>query len=153
MDKKIFTWLHIRPQWEGHDSRLAMRLRHAHNRAGLPSCAHVRTPSLAGYCLLVLLFVAAAFAFPTSASQAQVGAVPAPAAAATPQHSGEDTPDSWYTKPGHAVVARSASRVAIVFTACRENEKHHVSCQYTDPSGSAHWVYLPGITWPVQAAK
>jgi hypothetical protein len=45
-----------------------------------------------------------------------------------------------------AIIAKSDAEFSLTFSNCRENEKQHVSCQFTDPAGVEHWVYLPGIT-------
>jgi hypothetical protein len=44
-----------------------------------------------------------------------------------------------------AIIAKSDAEFSLTFSNCRENEKQHVSCQFTDPAGVEHWVYLPGI--------
>jgi hypothetical protein len=75
------------------------------------------------------------------------GPVPSHPTAQVKPAAPEET-DGWYTKAGHSIVARSDTPFKLTFDACRENEKHHVSCQYTDSEGSAHWVYLPGVKIP-----
>ena len=34
----------------------------------------------------------------------------------------------------------------ISFSNCRENEKHHISCQWTDSEGTEHWICINGLT-------
>jgi hypothetical protein len=51
-------------------------------------------------------------------------------------------------KPKSKIVATSDTGYTITFTDCRENDKQHVSCQFTDPDGDSHWVYLPGMSMP-----
>lgn len=47
-----------------------------------------------------------------------------------------------------AIIAKSNGGIEISFHDCRENEKEHVSCHFTDNHGEAHWVYLPGVELP-----
>lgn len=42
------------------------------------------------------------------------------------------------------IVNNADAGPTIHFSACRENDKQHVSCQFTDPDGATHWVYLAG---------
>lgn len=44
------------------------------------------------------------------------------------------------------IINNSEDGPTIHFTQCRENEKHHVSCQFDGPDGEQHWVYLAGYT-------
>lgn len=52
------------------------------------------------------------------------------------------------SKPRTKIINNSNGSITITFTGCRENEKHHVSCQFTDSEGNAHWVYLAGTPLP-----
>ncbi len=36
--------------------------------------------------------------------------------------------------------------ITITFHNCRENEKHHISCQFRDSTGDQHWICLMGLT-------
>ena len=67
-----------------------------------------------------------------------------PAAPAVNQSHDSDKPARTRSK----VINNSDQGVTITFSSCRENEKHHVSCQFTDPSGEQHWVYLAGVSLP-----
>jgi len=51
-------------------------------------------------------------------------------------------------KPKSKIIGTSENGYTITFSDCRENEKEHVSCQFTDPDGDSHWVYLPGMPLP-----
>ena len=46
------------------------------------------------------------------------------------------------------IINTSDGELTIKFSGCRENEKHHISCQFEDPNGDTHWVYLAGIKLP-----
>ena len=46
------------------------------------------------------------------------------------------------------IVATSKGGITITFSECRKNDKEHVSCQFADPSGKLHWVYLAGVDLP-----
>ena len=46
------------------------------------------------------------------------------------------------------IINNSDGEITIKFSGCRENEKHHISCQFEDPNGDSHWVYLAGIKLP-----
>jgi hypothetical protein len=48
----------------------------------------------------------------------------------------------------HTIINKSNGDITITFTDCRENDKHHVSCKFTDPTGEEHWTYLAGLTLP-----
>ncbi len=67
-----------------------------------------------------------------------------PAAPAVKQSHDSDKPARTRSK----VINNSDQGITITFSSCRENEKHHVSCQFTDPSGEQHWVYLAGVSLP-----
>ena len=46
------------------------------------------------------------------------------------------------------IIAKSDGKIVITFTNCRENNLHHVSCQFKTPDGELRWLYLPGYTLP-----
>ena len=48
-------------------------------------------------------------------------------------------------QPAH-IINNKHGELTITFTDCRENEKHHVSCKFTDNNGEDHWTYLAGVT-------
>jgi len=143
----ILTRFLIRCRWQGYQTREQLRLHNRAVRAGRPSCAHERLPHLGWVVVLAL----AGFAFPqfmpAAAQPALVAAASAPDRAAHVKHAAPEETDQWYTKAGHSVLNRSDKPFNLSFTGCRENEKHHVSCSYTDASGNTHWVYLAGLTW------
>lgn len=78
------------------------------------------------------------------------------ASASTPSRPKRPAPeetDRWYAQAGHSIVNRTDKPLLLTFDSCRENEKQHISCQFTDDSGNAHWVYLPGLTWAQVSKK
>jgi hypothetical protein len=46
------------------------------------------------------------------------------------------------------IIAKSDGKIVITFSNCRENNLHHVSCQFKTPDGELRWLYLPGYTLP-----
>lgn len=100
-----------------------------------------RWPLIAPATLLGL----ALLAYPTMFAYAQF-TVPQMAVIDRP---GPTAPDhSRVVKPKPHIIAHSDTGYTLTFTDCRENEKHHVSCQLEDPDGDSHWVYLPGFPLP-----
>jgi hypothetical protein len=47
-----------------------------------------------------------------------------------------------------SIVNNTDDGPTIHFSKCRENDKGHVSCQFTDAAGAEHWVYLAGYKLP-----
>ncbi len=60
------------------------------------------------------------------------------------QHRDADKPE----RKRPSIVNNSSDGPTIHFTACRENDKGHVSCSFDDADGKQHWVYLAGYKLP-----
>ena len=63
-----------------------------------------------------------------------------------PEKSAHDTDSRFPQK--RQIIAKSDGKIVITFTNCRENNLHHVSCQFKTPDGELRWLYLPGYTLP-----
>lgn len=91
------------------------------------------------------LILAGALAYTAAAAAGVVKPAPGP-----------DTPTPAAVAPAAGAAPRTRSKIinnreggfTVTFSKCRENDKHHVSCQFTDPDGDQHWVYLPGVPLP-----
>lgn len=70
----------------------------------------------------------------------------APPAAPAPQAA--TAKPAKHARPARNIINNSTGSFSITFTGCRENDKQHVSCQFSDPSGAKHWVYLAGVPLP-----
>jgi hypothetical protein len=46
------------------------------------------------------------------------------------------------------MIAKSDKPLILKLSNCRENDLHHVSCQFTDADGNDHWLYIPGLKLP-----
>jgi hypothetical protein len=46
------------------------------------------------------------------------------------------------------IVFTTKQSFTLVLKDCRENDKHHVSCQFVDATGQERWLYIPGLTIP-----
>jgi hypothetical protein len=149
----LLTRFLIRCRWQGFQTREQLRLHNRAARLGHPSCAPEHSRHL-GWLIVIALagFAYAPFvpAAPQPSRPAQLGSASTTARSKRPA---PEEADGWYTQAGHSVLNRSDKPFSLTFTACRENEKQHVSCQYSDASGNAHWVYLPGLTWAAAVQK
>jgi len=58
------------------------------------------------------------------------------------QYGDSDRPERQKTQP----IMTWDKKLTITFTNCRENAKHHISCQFRDATGDQHWVCLMGLT-------
>ena len=70
---------------------------------------------------------------------------PIPVLAATnspKQYADTDRPTRQKSKP----IKTWDKALTITFHNCRENDKHHISCQFRDGTGDQHWVCLMGLT-------
>jgi len=149
----LLTRFLVRCRWQGFQTREQLRLHNRHVRAGRPSCAPVHTRHLGWLVVLALAgFVGAPFV-PAAPQRVQVAAATTPAPTIKAKRPAPEETDRWYSQAGHAVINHSDKPFSLTFTACRENEKQHISCQFTDDSGNAHWVYLPGLTWAAAVQK
>jgi hypothetical protein len=143
----LLTRFLIRCRWQGFQTREQLRLHNRAERAGHPSCAHVHQRHLGWLVVLALAGFAGAPFVPAASQPSRPAQL---ASASTTTRSKRPAPvetDRWYTQAGHSIVNRTDKPLVPNFDSCRENEKQHVSCQYTDADGKAHWVYLPGLTW------
>ena len=149
----LLTRFLVRCRWQGFQTREQLRLHNRAARLGHPSCAPEHSRHL-GWLIVIAL---AGFAYAPFVPAAPQPSRPAQlASASTTARSKRPAPeetDRWYSQAGHAVLNRSDKPFSLTFTACRENEKQHVTCQYSDASGNAHWVYLPGLTWAAAVQK
>jgi hypothetical protein len=48
-------------------------------------------------------------------------------------------------KPKREIIEKSDATFTIQFHGCRENNLHHVSCQFTMENGEERWLYIPGL--------
>lgn len=58
------------------------------------------------------------------------------------QYSDNDKPERARSK----MIAKWDKPISIKFSNCRENEKHHISCQYRDSEGNMRWLCIMGLT-------
>ena len=58
------------------------------------------------------------------------------------QYEDSDRPEQRKSQP----IKTWDKKLTITFTNCRENAKHHISCQFRDATGDQHWVCLMGLT-------
>jgi hypothetical protein len=94
-----------------------------------------------------LLFILAAFAV-LAARPILATTLPTPPASSVTHSTAADNIKPLLPKQRPKIIATSDGNITITFTNCRENEKHHVSCQMTDADDDSHWVYLPGVKLP-----
>lgn len=130
-----------------------VRARLAAGRLDLGGSRHRRARPNWGLLALVLLASSICGLCQTE-SPAAVTVIPAGADAPTlkkPIHG--DDPDTSRSKEKSVPLAEANVHFSITFDRCRENEKHHVSCAFTDAEGYEHWVYLAGATWPIHPQK
>lgn len=149
----LLTRFLIRCRWQGCQTREQLRLHNRAARLGHPSCAPEHSRHLGWLVVLALAGFAYAPFVPAAPQPGQVAAATTPAPAAKLKRAAPEETDRWFTQAGHSIMDRSDKPFSLTFTACRENEKHHVSCSYTDASGNAHWVYLAGLTWAQVSKK
>lgn len=149
----LLTRFLVRCRWQGFQTREQLRLHNRHERAGSPSCAHEHQRHL-GWLVVLMLAAFACAPFVPAASQpsrpAQLASASTPS---RPKRPAPEETDRWYAQAGHSIVNRTDKPLLLTFDSCRENEKQHISCQFTDDSGNAHWVYLPGLTWAQVSKK
>ena len=149
----LLTRFLIRCRWQGFDTREQLRLHNRAVRAGHPSCAHEHQRHLGWLVVLALASFAGAPFVPAAPQPSRPAQLASASTTARSKRPAPEETDRWYTQAGHSIVQRSDKPYTLAFDGCRENEKHHVSCSYTDASGNTHWVYLPGLTWAAAVQK
>ena len=149
----LLTRFLIRCRWHGFQTREQLRLHNRAERTGHRSCKHEHQHHLGWVVVLGLAGFACAPFVPAASQPSQPEQLASASTTTRSKRPAPEETDSWYTQAGHSVLNHSDKPFSLTFTACRENEKHHVSCQYSDASGNAHWIYLPGLTWAAAVQK
>lgn len=70
---------------------------------------------------------------------------PIPVIAATEQPRQFADTDKPETKH-NTIIQKWDKPITITFSNCRENQKHHISCQYKDSTGQLRWLCIMGLS-------